>query len=44
MDTRLIAVAAMPVAVWIGLFIYMLMVDRRLARIEAAADTEQDDL
>ncbi len=35
--------AIVPAIVWVGVFAYMLMLDRRLARLEAA-EQEHDDL
>jgi hypothetical protein len=37
------AVAAVPLIVWVGVFVFMLMVDRKLSRLEAV-DREKDDL
>ena len=39
---KLISLAIVPLIVWIGVFVYLLMIDRKLARLEAAE--EQDDL
>jgi CcmD family protein len=39
---RMLTLMIVPLIVWIGVFLYMLMVDRRLARLEAAQ--EEDDL
>lgn len=42
MDSKMLPVALLPLIVWIGLWLYLVMVDRKLARIEAGK--EQDDL
>ena len=42
MNSNLIMLAATSVVVWLGVFVYMLSIDRKLARLD---DTrEQDDL
>ncbi len=43
MDHRMISLAIVPLIVWIGVFAYMLMIDRKLARLEAD-ERDQDDL
>lgn len=40
---KMLTLAIVPVLVWAGVFAYMLMIDRRLARLEAA-EQEPDDL
>jgi CcmD family protein len=42
MESKFWFLAIVPLVVWAGLFFYMLMVDRKLARLEAGR--EQDDL
>ncbi len=42
MDNRMLSLAIVPLVVWAGLFLYMLIVDRKLARLEA--ETREDDL
>jgi CcmD family protein len=39
---RMLTLVIVPLIVWIGVFFYVLMVDRKLARLEAAQ--EEDDL
>jgi CcmD family protein len=42
MEPKLVLLAATSVVVWLGVFFYMLSIDRKLARLD---DTkEQDDL
>lgn len=36
MQTSMITLVVVPVLVWIGVFGYLLMMDRKLARLEAA--------
>ncbi len=38
----MISLALVPLIVWIGVFVYLLSVDRKLSRIER--DQETDDL
>jgi len=38
----MVTLAVVPLVVWMAVFVYMLMVDRKLARLEAM--TEEDDL
>lgn len=38
----MISLAIVPLIVWIGVFVYLLSVDRKLAKIER--EQEQDDL
>jgi CcmD family protein len=42
MDPKFITLAIVPLLVWIGVFFYVLSVDRKLARLER--EQEQDDL
>ena len=42
MDSRMLSLAIVPLVVWIGIFLYLLMIDRKLSRIEQGH--EQDDL
>ncbi len=39
---KMLSLAVVPVVVWLGVFVYMFMVDRKLARLEGGA--EEDDL
>jgi CcmD family protein len=38
----MLSLAIVPLVVWVGVFLYLLMVDRKLARLER--DQETDDL
>ncbi len=38
----MVTLAIVPVIVWVGVFAYLLLVDRKLARLEASR--EEDDL
>lgn len=40
---HMVAVAAVPLIVWVGVFLFMLMVDRKLSKLETI-DQEKDDL
>ena len=40
---RMITLAIVPLVVWLGIFVYLLMIDRKLARLESA-DSEGDEL
>ncbi|MGC8669206.1 MAG: hypothetical protein ACP5VE_13930 [Chthonomonadales bacterium] len=40
---HMVAVAAVPIIIWVGVFLFMLMVDRKLAALEALHQ-EKDDL
>ena len=42
MDSKLVLLAATSVVVWLGVFFYMLSIDRKLARLDESK--EQDDL
>jgi CcmD family protein len=42
MNTKMLMLAATPIVVWLGVFIYMLSLDRKLAAMEASR--ERDDL
>jgi CcmD family protein len=42
MESNKLLLAAVPLVVWLGIFVYMLMVDRKMARLEA--ESEEDDL
>lgn len=42
MDSKLLSLAVVPLIVWIGIFVYLLMIDRKLARLESIR--EEDDL
>jgi CcmD family protein len=42
MDSKMLSLAIVPLIVWIGLFLYLLMIDRKLSRLEQGHD--QDDL
>ena len=46
MNPKLLPLALVPIVIWAGLFFYMLIVDRRLARLEQerSLGTETDDL
>ena len=39
---KMLSLAIVPLVVWIGLFVYLLIVDRKLARLEQKEET--DDL
>jgi len=39
---KMLSLAIVPLIVWIGVFVYLLMLDRKLARLEA--EKEQEDL
>ena len=43
MDTKMLSLAIVPLVVWIGLFFYLLMVERRLARIESDQHSQEND-
>ena len=38
---KMLTLALVPLIVWIGVFVYMLMLDRKLARLEAREDAEE---
>lgn len=38
----MISLAIIPLVVWVGIFVYLLMVDRKLSRLER--EQENDDL
>lgn len=38
----MLSLAIVPLIVWVGVFVYLLVVDRKLARLEAVP--EEDDL
>lgn len=40
---RLITLAIVPVIVWLGIFVYLLSIDRKIARLERDRK-DQDDL
>jgi CcmD family protein len=40
MSSKMWTLAIIPLIVWIGVFTYMLIVDRKLARLEALRDQE----
>ena len=42
MQTNMISLAIIPLIVWAGIFFYLLMIDKKLSRIEAEQET--DDL
>lgn len=42
MQTNMISLAIIPLIVWVGVFFYLLMVDRKLTRLEH--EQENDDL
>lgn len=42
MKTSMLSLAIVPLVVWVGLFFYLLMVDRKLSRLEHKEET--DDL
>jgi CcmD family protein len=42
MQTNMISLAIIPLIVWVGIFFYLLMVDKKLSRIER--EQEIDDL
>ena len=42
MSSKLLTLALVPLVVWAGIFFYLLMMDRKLARLEHAA--EENDL
>lgn len=37
---RMLTLVIVPLIVWIGVFLYVLMVDRKLARLEGAQEEE----
>ena len=39
----MLSLAIVPLIVWLGIFCYLLMIDRKLARLESKSDL-QDDL
>jgi hypothetical protein len=42
MDSKMLTLAMIPVVVWIGVLIFLFIVDRKVARIESGR--KQDDL
>lgn len=39
----MLSLAVVPLIVWLGIFVYLMMIDRKLARIESE-HTPEDDL
>jgi CcmD family protein len=39
---KMLTLALVPLIVWIGLFLYTLNVDRKLARLEQKTENEED--
>jgi CcmD family protein len=42
MNSNMLMLAATPIVVWLGVFIYMLSIDRKLAKLEQTR--KEDDL
>ena len=42
MDSKMLTLAMIPTVVWIGVLVFLFVVDRKLARIES--ERKQDDL
>ena len=40
MNSKMLSLAIVPLVVWVGVFLYLLMVDRKLARLERDQETE----
>lgn len=41
MESKMLTLAIAPLIVWIGVFAYLLIMDRKLARLEARREEEE---